>query len=222
MLQHVIERQILNLILGGVDLLIAVLEVTLDDESARIASLGSAGMVAAGVAALGKHEGDVAVGGDNLLDEGGQAGVDVVGDYAHALGLSRRQRLLDVARHILLQHSLDVAAGALVRLEDSLAAEQAALLGAVPVELDGVGRRAMRDALVLEQHAQRLEDGDGAAAIVVGARRRQDRRQKQIDAVLVRADHHRLVARARDLRDHRRLAPWVHEWLHCRAVLERS
>lgn len=39
MLQHVIEAQILDLILRGVDLLIRIFEVALDDESGRVASL---------------------------------------------------------------------------------------------------------------------------------------------------------------------------------------
>lgn len=39
MLQHMIEAQILNLVLRGVNLLIRVLEVTLDDKGRRVAGL---------------------------------------------------------------------------------------------------------------------------------------------------------------------------------------
>ena len=61
MLQHMIEAQILQLILGRMYLLIRVLEVGLDDKRRRIAGLGSAGVIGAGIAAFGEDVGDVAI-----------------------------------------------------------------------------------------------------------------------------------------------------------------
>lgn len=47
MLQHVIEIKIFNLVLGGVDLVVRVLEVAFDDEGGWVASFGGRCMVAA-------------------------------------------------------------------------------------------------------------------------------------------------------------------------------
>lgn len=60
-LQHMIERQILNKILSSVNLLVAVFEGRLNDERGGVASFGSGGMVRAGIAALGLDPRDVAV-----------------------------------------------------------------------------------------------------------------------------------------------------------------
>lgn len=60
-LQHVVKGQVLNQVLGSVDLLVAVLKGRFDDESRRIASLGSRGVVGAGVAALGLDPRNVTV-----------------------------------------------------------------------------------------------------------------------------------------------------------------
>jgi hypothetical protein len=88
MLQHMTEAQIFNLIVARVNLIIRVLEVALNHERARVARLARACVVRAGVAALCLDVRDVAVLGDDLLDEGRQAGVDVVGDDADGLGLA--------------------------------------------------------------------------------------------------------------------------------------
>lgn len=61
MLQHVIEAETVDGILGRVDVFVRILEVGLDHEGARIAGFGRRRMVRAGVAALGKDVGDVAV-----------------------------------------------------------------------------------------------------------------------------------------------------------------
>jgi hypothetical protein len=61
MLQHVIEAQILNLILCGMDLGVAVAEVRLDDKGGGVAVFAGGGVVGAGVAASGEDVGDGAV-----------------------------------------------------------------------------------------------------------------------------------------------------------------
>lgn len=61
MLQHMIEAQKLNLILGGVNLVVGVAEFGLDDKSGRVAILASRGVVGASVAALGQDKGDITV-----------------------------------------------------------------------------------------------------------------------------------------------------------------
>jgi hypothetical protein len=61
MLQHVVEAQILDLVLGRVDLGVAVAEVGLDDEGGREAVFAGGGVVGAGVAASGEDVGDGAV-----------------------------------------------------------------------------------------------------------------------------------------------------------------
>lgn len=61
MLQHVVEAQVLDLVLGGVDLLVRVLELRLDHKRRRVTETAGGGMVGAGVAALGFSVGDVAV-----------------------------------------------------------------------------------------------------------------------------------------------------------------
>jgi hypothetical protein len=88
----------------------------------------------------------------NQADEVGQGGVDVVDDKSHLVRLTGT----DVAGHVLLEHSLDVAACRSVALEDGLAAEQTSFLSRVPVELDGVGGLASGDTLVAEEDAERL------------------------------------------------------------------
>ena len=61
MLKHVVKAQILNLVLSGMDLVVGVLEVRLNHKSRRIAGLAGAGVIRAGVAALGLNPGDLAV-----------------------------------------------------------------------------------------------------------------------------------------------------------------
>ena len=50
MLQHVIKVKVLNLVLSGVNLLVTVLEIRLNDEGAGVASFAGASMVGARVA----------------------------------------------------------------------------------------------------------------------------------------------------------------------------
>lgn len=61
MLQHVVEREVLDLVVGAVDVLVRVAEGGLDYEGRRVAGLGGRGVVRARVAALGLDPGDVAV-----------------------------------------------------------------------------------------------------------------------------------------------------------------
>ena len=207
------KTQVLNLVLRGMNLVIAVLEITLDDKRTRIPILGGTGMITTRIPALGQHVRDVAIAVDDLLDELGEARVDKVGDDADRLGEPGLERLVHVARHVLLDHGADVAGRVAlsVRLEERLRAKQAALLGGVPVELECVGMVAVDDRIIFQDRGERFEDGDGAGAVVVGARGGEDGGQEQVDAVLVRADHDRFVRAAGEARDDAELAPGVRE-----------
>lgn len=141
--------------------------------SRSTANISSASVVRAGPCE-GVHVGRATHRGDDLCDEVRQRRRDKVSDDADALLLAGVERLLDVARHVLLQHGPHVAALALVRGKDGLRAEQAALLGRVPVEFDRVCGVAAHDRVEREQHAQGLKDGHRAAAVIVGAGGRED------------------------------------------------
>lgn len=60
-LQHVVERQVLDQVLGRVDVVVRVLERRLDDKRRRVPGLGRRRVVGAGIAALGLDVGDVTV-----------------------------------------------------------------------------------------------------------------------------------------------------------------
>lgn len=98
MLKHMIKAEVLELIVARMDLVVAVLEVALNHKSTWITSLGGTGMVRASIAAFGLNVRNVAVVGDDLLDEVGQTSVDIVGDDANRLGLARLDGLVDVSR----------------------------------------------------------------------------------------------------------------------------
>lgn len=61
MLQHVVEREVLDLVVGAVDVLVRVAEGGLDHEGRRVTGLGGRGVVRARVPALGLDPGNVAV-----------------------------------------------------------------------------------------------------------------------------------------------------------------
>lgn len=61
MLQHVIETQIFQFVLGGVDFLVRVLEVGFDHECGWIAGFGGGSVVGAGVAAFREDVRDVTI-----------------------------------------------------------------------------------------------------------------------------------------------------------------
>lgn len=61
MLEHVVEAQILNLVLGGVDMIIGIGERTLDDESTRVSSLARGRMIGAGISAFSEDVWDITV-----------------------------------------------------------------------------------------------------------------------------------------------------------------
>lgn len=73
----------------------------------------------------GKDPKKLTYGIENETDEVGESVVDIVDDEAHLVLLAGA----DVARHVLLQHGLDVTAGLGVALEDGLGPEEPALLG---------------------------------------------------------------------------------------------
>lgn len=97
---------------------------------------------------------------NDRLNETGKALVNKVCNNTNALRLARIQGPLDVASHVLLQHGLDNTTILFITAEDVLAAEQASLLGTVPVELDGVLGLALDDILALENSAEYLHNGD--------------------------------------------------------------
>jgi hypothetical protein len=61
MLKHVLEGQVLDAVIGAVDMGIRVLELALDDESGGVAGFGGRSVVGAGVSALCLNPVDVAV-----------------------------------------------------------------------------------------------------------------------------------------------------------------
>lgn len=69
MLEHMIEAQVLDLVLSGVNLVVRILKVRFDDEGRRVASFGCAGVIRACVAAFGQNIWDSAIFCDDLLDE---------------------------------------------------------------------------------------------------------------------------------------------------------
>jgi len=60
-LQHVVETDVLDLVVGCMDMLVTVLEGRLDHECGGVAESTGRGVVGAGVAALGLDIGDVTV-----------------------------------------------------------------------------------------------------------------------------------------------------------------
>lgn len=104
---------------------------------------------------------------NDLLNKLGQSSVDKVSDDTNTLRSAVFEGLLDESSHILLQHSLDILALLLVLLEDSLTTEQTTLLGAVPVELDRVGRLAINDILGVEERTEDLHDSNSTASIII-------------------------------------------------------
>lgn len=61
MLKHMVERKVLDVVVGGVDMRVGVLKGGLDDESGGITGLGGRSMVRASIATLGLNPGNVAV-----------------------------------------------------------------------------------------------------------------------------------------------------------------
>lgn len=60
-LKHVVKRQVLDEIVGAVDVLVRVLKGRLDDKRRGVAGLGGRRVVRASIAALGLDPGDAAV-----------------------------------------------------------------------------------------------------------------------------------------------------------------
>lgn len=82
------------------------------------------------------------------------------------VGVGGRPAPGGVARHVLVEEGEDGGALGAVGAEDVLRAEQAALLAAVPVELDGILGREVG----VDEDAEGLEEVDGGGAVVVGSR----------------------------------------------------
>ena len=121
----------INSISGAVDVRAAVVESRLESHSRRETLAGSGGMVRAPVSALGVNSRELGVlfiislritcfeaktySSDNLLEEGSESSIDVVGENANDFGGTG----LNVASHVLVEHGLDLATVLLVLLEDS-------------------------------------------------------------------------------------------------------
>lgn len=60
-LKHMVEGEVLDEVVAGVDMAVGVLKGRLDDEGRGVAGLGSRGVVGAGITALGLYPGDAAV-----------------------------------------------------------------------------------------------------------------------------------------------------------------
>ena len=65
MLEHVVKGQVLDAVIGAVDVRVGVLECGLDNESRGVASLGSGSVIGAGVTALGLDPRNIAVLGND-------------------------------------------------------------------------------------------------------------------------------------------------------------
>ncbi len=61
MLEHVVEGQVLDLVVGGVNVVVRVLKGRLDHESRGIACLGGRGVVGAGITAFSFNIGNVTI-----------------------------------------------------------------------------------------------------------------------------------------------------------------
>ena len=220
MLQHVIEAQVLNLILGSMNLLIRVRKLALDDKRRGVSGSTGTSMITTRITTFRFDVGYVAVLRDDRLDEFRETRVDEVGDDADGLGFPRGEGAGDVAGHVLLQHGLDVALLRGVRGEDGAGAEEAALFGRVPVELDRVWKGgAVGEGGGGEEDAEGFEDGDGAGAVVVGARGAEEGGEEEVDGVLVGADDDGFVAAAWDGGDYAGLGPGVGEGFDVGAAL---
>lgn len=103
-------------------------------------------------------------------------------------------------------------------MEDGLRSEKPAFFSAVPVELDGLFQRRLGGFEVLDEHPESLQDGDSTAAIIVRTWCGKERREEQVDAVLVGADYNGALRLARDPGNDGRLRPAVGE----RGKLEMS
>ena len=65
MLEHVVKGQVLDAVVGTVDVRVGVFECGLDNKSRGVASLGSGSVVGAGVTALGLDPRNIAVLGND-------------------------------------------------------------------------------------------------------------------------------------------------------------
>ena len=138
MLQHVVEVKVLDLVLGRVDLGVAVFEIRLDHECGWIAILAGRRMVRASITTLRLDERDVAVVSHDFFDESRQFLIHKVNDDAHAFGLTGVQSLLGIAGHVLLEHGLDISFLRTVGLENSLGTKKSTFLCRVPVEFQSI------------------------------------------------------------------------------------
>src|ERR1700712_4068644 len=98
------EADVVNSIIGCVDLIHSIREIRLDNKRTWIAGLARTSMVTARISALCQDVRDVAILGDDLLDELSERRVDEVCNHAHSFRLPGVERLLHETSHVLLQH----------------------------------------------------------------------------------------------------------------------
>lgn len=145
--------------------------------------------------------------------------VNVIDNHTDRLLLTGIESALHVAGHVLLQHGLDLTQVLLVLGVNRLGAEQTTFLCRVPVELDGVSSLTLDNRFGPQQGPKCLEDSHSSTAVIISAGRRQNRWQEQVDAILVCAQHNRVVSLARDAGDNTELTPRVIEALDRGTVL---
>jgi len=135
MLQHMVEAEKLNLVFCGVDFIVRVLEVRLDDEGRWVASFRRGSVVGTCIPAFRKNVRNVAILArrlatecslyatqgsyshlsNHLFDKFRQGRVYEIRDDSDAFGLSRFQGFPYESCHILLQHRLHIPSGLFVR-----------------------------------------------------------------------------------------------------------
>ena len=213
MLQHVRKTQKIECITRGVYAIIRVFKVRLYHKGTRVSRLARTRMIGTCIPAFRLHVWNLAIRLNHFFDKIRQCRGHIIRDDAHGLGLACIQRFLYETCHILLKHSKYAASFFAVVREYRLAAQQTAFFSAIPMKFERIGHiaEAQDGRVVREQDAQRLQDRDGSTSVVIGARRRKNRRQKQVNAVLMRTNDNSLVGLARQCRDDTVLAPGMFE-----------
>jgi len=146
-----------------------------------------------------------------LLNELGQARIDKVSDHTNTLLFTSIESLLHVARHILLQHGLDITTLLLVRREYCLGTQQTSFFRRIPVEFNSVIGLAFNDLIGLDKDAKsfqdrysptsailsikdRLKTSPNSPPVIICSGRRKIPREEEVYAVLVGTNNNCFVA----------------------------
>lgn len=213
MLSHVFERKSVDGITSGVDERVRVLESRLDNKGRGVAHLGGRGVVRAGVSTLGFNKGDLGVRSDDLLDKLSEARVNKISDNTKRLGTTTVEGLLNESGHVLLEHSCDLYLTLGVLRENCLGSEKTSFFGRVPVKLNSV----VGSETIADQSAEGLEDSNGAGSVVVSTGCSEERREDEVDGILVGTNNNSAIIRStgietRNTSNERSLRPGVVEW----------